>query len=356
MKKGRNGKRILLVGLLMGLCAAGMLFAGGQQDTAGGGAAGEEGRTADAAASIGEIKVALDSPPDLDKSGTYVWANAFIEHIKAEGVEPKIFQRDALGGEEEKLDQVSQGLLEVSMSDLAMVGSLDKMVFGFAQPYMFKSLAHLDRTLENSDLMDRLNASISKKGVRLLALVSAGSPGGIANTKKPIRTPADLKGIRLRAKDGMQAEFIKAMGASTVVVPWSEIYNALQTGVADGYINPAVVPLMFKHEEILKYYSDIRFSVSLRVAICSEDWYQGLSDESRELIDKAVEAGNAANRDWEGRISDKALEDLEAAGIEVYDSTDEDISMFSDLVKPVYQQTIGKELADEFLQAAQANQ
>ncbi len=356
MKKGTRIQRSIWATLLMALLFAGPLFAGGQQETADDGASPETNGTVDAAAAIGEIKVALDSPPDLEKSGAYVWANAFVEYLKAEGAKTKVFQRDALGGEEEKLDQVSQGLLEVSMSDVAMVGGLDKMVFGFTQPYMFTSLAHLDRTIENSGLMGRLNSSIGKKGVRLLALVSAGSPAGIANTKKPILTPDDLKGIRLRAKDGMQAEFIKAWGASTVVVPWGEIYNALQTGVADGYLNPAVVPLMFKHEEILKYYSDIRYNVPLRAAICSEDWYQGLSDESRQLIDKAVEAGNAANREWEGRISDKALEDLEAAGIAVHDSSDEEISLFSEMVKPVYRQTIGEELADEFLQAAQANQ
>ena len=53
----------------------------------------------------GEVKIALDSPEDLEKSGTFVWAKAFSDHLKSRGMTVKLYPRDALGGEEEKLDQ-----------------------------------------------------------------------------------------------------------------------------------------------------------------------------------------------------------------------------------------------------------
>ena len=56
----------------------------------------------------------------------------------------------------------------------------------------------------------------------------------------------------MRATDKIQAEYLKAWGASTVIIPWPEIYNSLQTGVADGYLNPAIVPTLFKHTEVIK--------------------------------------------------------------------------------------------------------
>ena len=146
------------------------------------------------AALAGEVKIALDSPADLKKSGTYVWAHYFGEALKASGVKVKEFPRDALGGEEEKLDQVSQGLLEVSMSDLAKAAQLDKTIFGFHLPYMFDSIEHMDKVVYGTDLMAKVNAATTKKGVRILALVPVGDFGGLANTKKPIKTPADLKG------------------------------------------------------------------------------------------------------------------------------------------------------------------
>ncbi len=305
---------------------------------------------------VGVVKVALDAPPDPETSGAYVWASTFVEYLETNGVETSVYQRDALGGEEEKLDQVRQALLEVSMSDVAMVGELEKMIFGFTQPYMFQSLEHLDRTVANSDLMQRINDSIATEGVRVLALVSPGAATGIANTKRTIRTPADLEGLRIRAKDGMQAQFIQAWGANTVVVPWGEIYNALQTGVADGYMNPAIVPIMFKHEEILTHFSDIAFGVPLRLAICSEEWYQSLPEEYRHIVDDAVDEANAANREWTARIGSQGLDKLREAGIQVYDNSPEEISQFARVVQPLYSQTLGEETAELFLEASRANQ
>jgi len=99
-----------------------------------------------------EIKIALDSPPDMEKSGTYVWAKTFGDHLKANGMAVKEFPRDALGAEEERLDQVTQGLLEVSMSDLAKAGQLEPSIFGFNLPFIFDSTEHMDRTVQKTDL------------------------------------------------------------------------------------------------------------------------------------------------------------------------------------------------------------
>ena len=234
------------------------------------------------------IKIALDSPPDLENSGTYVWAKTFGDQLKANGLDVKEFPRDALGAEEEKLDQVTQGLLEVSMSDLAKAAQLEPSIFGFHLPYMFDSQEHMDRVVQKTDLFKKVNDGTTKKGVRVLALVSSGSFSGLANTKRPVNTPDDLKGLRIRAMDKNQVEYIEAWGASTVIVPWAEIYNALQTGIADGYLNSAVVPVLFKHTEVIKYFSEIKYAAALRIAICSEEWYKKLSPADRKIVDEAV--------------------------------------------------------------------
>ena len=307
------------------------------------------------AASAAEIKIALDSPPDLEKSGTYVWAKTFGDFLQANGLKVKEFPRDALGGEEEKLDQVSQGLLEVSMSDLAKAGQLDPTISGFHLPFMFDSIAHLDRVLAKTDLLAKVNAGTTKKGVRVLALVPVGGFSGLANTKRPIKTPDDLKGLRIRAMDKAQTEYLQAWGASTVVVPWAEIYNALQTGVADGYLNPAIVPVLFKHTEVLKFYSDIRFSAPLRITICSETWYQGLKQKDRAIVNEAVAKANTANRTWQANIEKTGMEQLKATGMKVHMSTLDERSLFAKLVRPVYSKVVSEEIAKAFIAAADAN-
>jgi TRAP-type C4-dicarboxylate transport system substrate-binding protein len=148
--------------------------------------------------------------------------------------------------------------------------------------------------------------------------------------------------------DKSQAQYIEAWGAGTVIVPWAEIYNALQTGIADGYLNAAVVPLLFKHTEVLKHYSDIRYSAPLRLAICSEEW-------DRKLPDDAAAKATAANRAWQIQIDKTGLEELEKAGTKVTRNTPEQRAQFAKLSRTVYEKIVGREVAEAFVKASDAN-
>jgi TRAP-type C4-dicarboxylate transport system substrate-binding protein len=303
----------------------------------------------------GEIKLALDCPPDPDKCGTFFWSTTFADHLKSKGEKVKLYPRDALGGEAEKLDQVSQGLLEISNSDLAKAGSLDPTIFGFYLPFLFENMDHFFRTMEQTDLLAKINKGVTKRGVRVLALIPVGAMSGIATTKKFIKTPADFKGIRMRALDKKQANWLEIWGANAVVIPWAEIYNALQTGIADGYMNPAFVPIMFKHTEVLKYYSDAALAPSLRVAICSEDWYQGLKAKDRALVDEGVAKANSAIQKWTKNAEAQGLDDLRKAGMQVYVNTSADKAKFAELIRPKYTEIVDEKIAEMFIQAAEKN-
>ena len=296
-----------------------------------------------------DVKIALDCPPDLDKCGTYVWSFNFAEHLKANGMSVDLYPQDALGGEDEKLDQVSQGLLEVANCALSQIGQVDPIILGFHLPYLYDSIEHMDRVLTETDLLDKVNEKTTQQGVRVLSIVSVGDFSGLANTKKVIKTPADLKGLRIRALDKQQAKYIETWGASTVIIPWAEIYSALQTGIADGYLNPAIVPVMFKHTEVLKYYSDIKYSAPLRVAICSEDWFQGLDDKKKALVMEASSKADSANRTWLKKITETGIDSLKKTGVEVYLNTAEERAEFAKLVKPLYSEVVPPEVADLFV-------
>jgi TRAP-type C4-dicarboxylate transport system substrate-binding protein len=313
------------------------------------------GLVASAAMAGGEIKLALDCPPDADQCGTYFWSKTFSDFLESKGQKVKLYPRDALGGEAEKLDQVSQGLLEISNSDLAKAGSLDPTIFGFYLPFLFESMDHFFRTMDNKDLLAKINAGLTKRGVRVLAVIPLGSMTGIATSKKIIKTPADFAGVRMRALDKKQAKWFEIWGANAVVIPWSEIYNALQTGIADGYLNPAFVPIMFKHTEVLKYYSDVKLGPSLRVALCSEDWYQGLGAADRALVDEGVAKADSAIQDWSKKTEIQGLDALRKAGMEVYTNTAAEKAQFADLIRPLYKEIVDPKVVEVFVQAADKN-
>jgi len=303
-------------------------------------------------ANAGEIKLALDCPPDADKCGTYVWSKAFADHLRANGMEVKEYPAGALGTEDEKLDQVSQGLLEVSNSMLMKLGQLDEMANGFWLFYLWDSYDHLYRTLEQSDLLDQVNAKLTKKGVRILALVPVGSFLGIANSKRPIRVPKDLEGLRIRATDKVQSTYLEAWGSSSVIIPWGEIYNALQTGVAEGYMNPPIVPVLFKHTEVLSHFANVKAAAPVRVSIASEEWYAGLSDKERAIVDEGVKKGNEANRAWVPEVTARSISALKEAGMEVITPSDEERALFAEKARAVYDQVLPKDVVDLFVSTA----
>ena len=288
-----------------------------------------------AGAAQAQIKIALDSPPDLEGSGSYVWAHAFATYLNEHGMAAEEFQRGALGGDDELFDQVSQGLLEVSMSPLNIVGSIDKLIYGLRLPYFFKDMAEVDHALYEGGMLAKINEDTAPEGVRVLAMNTVGQASGIFNSKHPVNSVADMAGLRMRALDESQIELYEAWGAAGTIVSWAEVPNALQTGVADGYMNPAFVPLLFGHTDFLKFFTDAAVSPSLRITIVSEDWYQGLSDEERATVDAAAEAANAANREWLG-TQDAVIGKLEAAGVAVVKLDEAARAEFREASTPAY--------------------
>ncbi len=285
-----------------------------------------------------EVKIALDSPPDLEKSGTYVWAHTFGEYLKANGIEAEEYERNSLGEEAERLDQVSQGLLEVSMSDAKSAGALDTTINGSMMPYFFDDMAQLDMALDEGGMLAQINAGTTPKGVRVLDIVMTGTPTGIFTTEVPIRAFDDMKSVRMRALDEVQIDTFELWGSKGTIVSWSEVPNALQTGVAGGYINPAFVPLTYGHTAFIKYFTNVRMSHSVRVAIASEDWYQSLSDEEKTIVEQAVDAAHDANRKLVADDS-AVLKQLEEAGIEVIELSAEEREKFRNASQPIYQTT-----------------
>lgn len=273
-------------------------------------------------AAAAQVKVSLDSPADLTGSGSYVWANAFTNYLNENGMEAEEYQRGALGNDDEVFDQVSQGLVEVAMAPLNIVGSLDNTIYGLRLPYFFDGMEDVDRALYEGGMLEQINEGTTDDGVRVASVVTVGPGSGIFNTQRPVQTLADMEGLRMRALDESQIELYKAWGADGTIVSWAEVPNALQTGVADGYLNPAFVPLLFGHTDFIKHFTDADVSPSLRIAIISEDWYQGLSDDERQTVDAAIAAADEANREWLGSQGG-TIDKLKEAGVSVVELSDE---------------------------------
>lgn len=305
-------------------------------------AAGLAALLASGSAATAQIKIALDSPTDLDGSGSYVWAHAFSTYLNDHGMPAEEYQRGALGGDDEVFDQVSQGLVEIGMSPLGIVASVDTLIYGLRLPYFFADMNQVDHALYDNGMLAEINAGLDGSGVQVLGVNTVGPATGIFNTRRPIASMADMAGLRMRALDESQIELYAAWGATGTIVSWAEVPNALQTGVADGYLNPSFVPLLFGHTEFIRYFTPAAISPSLRITIVSEDWYDGLSDEDRATVDAAANAANAANRAWLGTQTG-VNEQLIAAGVEITELSDAARAEFQAASETTYDDIVNAE-------------
>lgn len=284
-----------------------------------------------------EVKIALDSAPDLETSGSYNWAHAFGAALTAAGMEVREMPRGSVGNEAEKFDQVSTGLLEVSLSDVRAIAQVDPFIYGVRLPYIFDDIAHMDRVLAAGNVFDRVNEKLADQDVVVLALAPLGPLSGIITTDKAVRAPADMAALRMRALDDAQIAMYQAWGSSGTIVPWGEVPAGLQTGVIDGYLNSPFVPVMFGQTDFVKNFSDAGVIIPLRAIIVSKLWYEGLSEADRAAVDSAVETADAAARTWLAEASERGLVALEEKGVTVQRLTAEERAVFRAASKPVYE-------------------
>ncbi|MBY6092642.1 TRAP transporter substrate-binding protein [Maritimibacter alkaliphilus] len=308
-------------------------------------------------ASAADLGIALDTAPDLENSGSYVWAHTFAEHLNAiEGWTVKELARGAVGGEAEKLDQIQQGLLEVAMADLKSAGSLNAFAFGLGLPYFWESIDELDAALTDGGIMARINEGTQPHGVRVAAIAPIGDFSGIFNTKHAVSSVSEMADLRMRALDQRQVDLFTALGVSSTIVSWDEVPNALQTGIADGYVNSAMVPVMFGHTGFIKHFTDAKAWFSTRIAIISDAWHQGLSEEDQAHVEDATAAANQAHRAWLGERRAADREGLKAAGIEFTELSPEARAEFQELAASTYAETLGEDALAAYIAARNAYQ
>lgn len=299
-----------------------------------------------------EIRIGVGCPA-VPVCGDWVWATDLAADLKANGFAATVYPGGALGKDPELVDQLSQGLLQFAVTNFVMINEIDPRVQGFMAPYMFDDMAHMFRALDETNLLDPIDASMQAQGIRIAGLTGLGGPVGIFNSKKPIEKLADLEGMRIRAIDATQTKLIEEWGASSVVIDMPEFMTGLQQGMVDGYVNPPVVALIFQHTDYLKHYTVSGSGTPFRAALMSNDWHEGLSDEDRAKIDAAIAVANKKNRAWTEVSAAKELDQLREKGVTVTTLSQEARTAFVERSKAAWPSIMPEDAIADFVAAAE---
>ena len=151
----------------------------------------------------------------------------------------KVYTGNQLGGEKDTIEQVKIGALDLVRINVAPMNNICPETMVPTMPFLFKSKEHMRKTLDGP-IGDQILKACEAQGYIGLAFYDSGSRS-LYTTKKPIKTLADVKGMKIRVQQSdLWVALLQAMGANATPMPYGEVYTALKTGLVDGAENNCV--------------------------------------------------------------------------------------------------------------------
>jgi tripartite ATP-independent transporter DctP family solute receptor len=245
----------------------------------------------------------------------------------------QMFPAMQLGGEKEMIEQAQVGALQIARISVGPMGPIVDELNVFNLPFIFRDEAHMRKVIDGPIGQELLEKISNNHASRLIALgwMDAGTRN--LYTKKPIKSPADLKGLKIRMMGNpVFVDTMNAMGGSGVMMSFSELYSALQTGVVDGAENNPPSLLTQNHYQVTKFYSLTGHLIIPEIFVFSRRSWESMSKEDQALIKKFSREAQLEQRGLWDKMVEDSVQKLKAAGVQFVEV---DKKVFYDATKPV---------------------
>ena len=299
-----------------------------------------------------EIKLGHVGPPVDDK--TEIACQVFKKYVEEQSkgeIEVKTFPGSQLGGERELLEGAQMGTVEMVIVTTGPMPSLCTEVQVLDTPYLFPDAETAFRILDGEPGRHLAEIFRKKTGVRLLEYGDNGYRH-LTNKVRPIRVPADLKGLKIRTMENpTHMDLMRSMGAIPTPLPFAEVYTALSQGVVDGQENPIGLIETMKFYEVQKYLTLDGHLYSPFPLFINDGFFQKLSPAHQKIITDGAVLWRNEHRSYFAKQEKRGLETIKNAGVEVIVITPEQFEAFNKATLPVAQaieKEVGKELMDMF--------
>jgi tripartite ATP-independent transporter DctP family solute receptor len=255
-----------------------------------------------------------------------------------------LFPNGQLGSEETTVNAASMGTLDMSVLAINNVTPFSPTVGILTLPYVIQSAAEA-RTLVTGEVGKELIANtVRDAGVRIVGWSFSGFRV-LTNSKRPVRTLADLKGLKIRVpKNEIMIASYQAWGLNPTPMAWSETFTALQQGVVDGQDNPYITVHSMKFNEVQKYITNIRYVFSLEPIIVGEGTFQSQPADVQKAILEAGAEATEHSYTWLQETEDRIKKELTAKGMQITEPADgekEWIAKATAAVWPKFYDSIG---------------
>jgi len=264
-------------------------------------------------------------------------------------VKIELYPNSTLYKDKEELEALQLGAVQMLAPSLAKFGPLGVKEFElFDLPFIFNDKQALYRVTQGPIGQDMLK-KLENKGIRGLAYWDNGFK--MMTSNRPMRVPADMKGLKLRIQSSkVLDEQMRALGANPQVMAFSEVYQAMQTGVVDGSENPPSNIFTQKMHEVQKYLTVTNHGYIGYAVIVNKKFWDKLPADIRTELELAMKEATEYANNIAQQENDQALENIRKSGKTViYVSTDAERAVWRKALLPVHkamEDRIGKELID----------
>ena len=270
-------------------------------------------------------------------------------------VKIEVYPNSQLYKDKEEVEALQLGAVQMLAPSLAKFGPLGAREFEvFDLPYVLKDKAAL-RRVTDGPFGKALFEKLETKGIKGLAYWDNGFK--IMSANKPLKLPADFQGLKMRIQSSkvLEAQF-KALGAQPQVLPFSDVYQALQTGVVDGSENTPSNMYTQKHYEVQKFATVSNHGYIGYAVIVNKKFWDGLPADIRGELDKAMAEASAYTNELSQKENDDALAAMKASGKTTFvELTADEVAAWHKALDPVTTEMtsrIGADTIEAFKKAA----
>ncbi len=259
-------------------------------------------------------------------------------------VDFQIHPSSTLGTDLSQLDAVQTGFIDITSNVTTQFMRYDPAFAFLDLPYIVTGWDQYLR-IAKSDVWKQQAAQFEKGvGVKVLPPVGAGGYRMFWNNKRPLKTPADAAGLKMRSVTSpIVIELLRAWGTNPTPVPWVETYTALQQGVADGFHVQPIWTFKFNMYEVLKYATEVKAIFGIQFQVMNINTWNAIPESIQGpmmlAFQEAAEAANIRDREAEDFFKDE----LRGVGMEMYTPTASEFAQWQEKGRSVWG-TAGKDI------------
>ncbi|SFU63521.1 TRAP transporter substrate-binding protein [Halomonas korlensis] len=267
---------------------------------------------------------------------------AFAEAIEedTEGrVTARVYNNAVLGDQPDAIEQTRSGALNFANFNMGPMGPIVKETNVLSLPFIFDDVDHMHRVMDG-EIGERFADALAEQNLIALSWFDSGARS-LYNTEKPIKTPADVEGLKIRVMNNdLYVDMIESLGGNATPMAYGEVYQSLTTGVLDGAENNYPSFESSNHYEVVGYYSLTEHLIIPECLCIAKSSWEALSEEDQEIIEAAaIEASEMQRQLWV-ESSEESKQKVLDAGVEINEV--EDKAEFQELMQPVYDDFIAE--------------